>query len=249
MCFCVAGSRGCSAVTCKDAYSGEASEGRVRSCPGLLRRARPRRMAAAAQVAYVPQAAFIYNATVRENILFGLPYEEQRYQRALQAASLGPDLLLLTGARRPRHAGRPAAPGGALACVSCHCALPYPTLPCPCYLDACSAAPAHRSMSATRAQTLPLFAAGGPSPLFPNSSCSPPPASALQHSTLAVKATAAGRAAAGDLTELGDRGVNVSGGQKQRISLARASYANADVVLLDDPLSALDARVRGHRVG
>ena len=49
--------------------------------------------------------------------------------------------------------------------------------------------------------------------------------------------------AAGDLTELGDRGVNVSGGQKQRISLARAAYANTDVVLLDDPLSALDARV------
>lgn len=46
------------------------------------------------------------------------------------------------------------------------------------------------------------------------------------------------------MTELGDRGVNVSGGQKQRISLARASYANADVVLLDDPLSALDARAR-----
>jgi ABC-type transport system involved in cytochrome bd biosynthesis fused ATPase/permease subunit len=49
--------------------------------------------------------------------------------------------------------------------------------------------------------------------------------------------------AAGDLTELGDRGVNVSGGQKQRISLARATYADADVILLDDPLSALDAQV------
>ena len=49
--------------------------------------------------------------------------------------------------------------------------------------------------------------------------------------------------AAGDQTELGDRGVNVSGGQKQRISLARATYANADVILLDDPLSALDAQV------
>ena len=53
-----------------------------------------------------------------------------------------------------------------------------------------------------------------------------------------------GDCAAGDQTELGDRGVNVSGGQKQRISLARAAYANTDVVLLDDPLSALDARVR-----
>jgi ABC-type multidrug transport system fused ATPase/permease subunit len=49
--------------------------------------------------------------------------------------------------------------------------------------------------------------------------------------------------AAGDGTELGDRGVNVSGGQKQRISLARATYADADVILLDDPLSALDAQV------
>lgn len=41
----------------------------------------------------------------------------------------------------------------------------------------------------------------------------------------------------------GDRGITVSGGQKQRISIARALYAAADVVLLDDPLSALDARV------
>ena len=49
--------------------------------------------------------------------------------------------------------------------------------------------------------------------------------------------------AAGDLTELGERGVNVSGGQKQRISMARAIYSAPDVVLLDDPLSALDATV------
>ena len=59
-----------------------------------------------AQVAYVPQAAFIYNATVRENILFGLPYDEERYQRAVQAASLGPDLIQLPGAAAsslPRH--------------------------------------------------------------------------------------------------------------------------------------------------
>jgi len=45
----------------------------------------------------------------------------------------------------------------------------------------------------------------------------------------------------GDLTQIGERGVNLSGGQKQRIQLARALYQNADVYLLDDPFSAVDA--------
>ncbi|XP_027359214.1 ABC transporter C family member 10-like [Abrus precatorius] len=45
----------------------------------------------------------------------------------------------------------------------------------------------------------------------------------------------------GDLTEIGERGVNLSGGQKQRVQLARAFYQNADVYLLDDPFSAVDA--------
>jgi ATP-binding cassette subfamily C (CFTR/MRP) protein 1 len=47
----------------------------------------------------------------------------------------------------------------------------------------------------------------------------------------------------GDATEIGDRGVTLSGGQKQRVSIARAVYANADVYLLDDPLSAVDSHV------
>ncbi|KAJ6415090.1 hypothetical protein OIU84_003983 [Salix udensis] len=45
----------------------------------------------------------------------------------------------------------------------------------------------------------------------------------------------------GDLTEIGERGVNLSGGQKQRVQLARALYRNADIYLLDDPFSAVDA--------
>lgn len=45
----------------------------------------------------------------------------------------------------------------------------------------------------------------------------------------------------GDLTEIGERGVNLSGGQKQRIQLARALYQDADIYLLDDPFSAVDA--------
>ena len=51
---------------------------------------------------------------------------------------------------------------------------------------------------------------------------------------------------AGDGTEIGERGINLSGGQKQRVALARACYAQADVVLLDDPLSAVDAHVGRH---
>ncbi|UYV65681.1 ABCC1 [Cordylochernes scorpioides] len=50
----------------------------------------------------------------------------------------------------------------------------------------------------------------------------------------------------GDLTLYGDKGVNLSGGQRQRIGLARAVYQNADVYLLDDPFSAVDAQVSQH---
>ena len=48
----------------------------------------------------------------------------------------------------------------------------------------------------------------------------------------------------GDLTEIGEQGINLSGGQKQRLSIARALYSNADVYFMDDALSALDAQVR-----
>ena len=51
---------------------------------------------------------------------------------------------------------------------------------------------------------------------------------------------------AGDETEIGEKGINLSGGQKQRVSLARASYSNADIFLLDDPLSAVDSHVGKH---
>lgn len=50
--------------------------------------------------------------------------------------------------------------------------------------------------------------------------------------------------AAGDMSEIGERGINLSGGQKARLSLARAVYTNPDIILLDDPISALDAIVK-----
>ncbi|XP_054885537.1 canalicular multispecific organic anion transporter 1 [Poeciliopsis prolifica] len=98
-------------------------------------------------LAFVPQQAWIQNATLRDNILFGSPYEEQRFEDVLEACALGPDLKLLS---------------------------------------------------------------------------------------------------AGDLTEIGEKGINLSGGQKQRVSLARAAYSQADILLLDDPLSAVDSHVGKH---
>ncbi|KAM7195265.1 P-loop containing nucleoside triphosphate hydrolase protein [Rhypophila sp. PSN 637] len=49
-----------------------------------------------------------------------------------------------------------------------------------------------------------------------------------------------------DLTEIGERGITISGGQKQRLNIARAIYFNSDIVLMDDPLSAVDAHVGRH---
>ncbi|KAK3022450.1 hypothetical protein RJ639_047587, partial [Escallonia herrerae] len=92
-------------------------------------------------VAYVPQISWIYNATVRGNILFGAKFEPDRYWRAIDVTALQHDLDLLP--------------------------VKSPKL--------------------------------GPSLL--------------------------GR----DLTEIGERGVNISGGQKQRVSMARAVYSNSDV--------------------
>ena len=50
----------------------------------------------------------------------------------------------------------------------------------------------------------------------------------------------------GDETEIGEKGVTLSGGQRARISLARAVYSRADIILFDDPLSAVDSHVAAH---
>ena len=47
----------------------------------------------------------------------------------------------------------------------------------------------------------------------------------------------------GDMTHVGERGVSLSGGQRARVNLARAVYSDADIFLLDDPLSAVDVKV------
>jgi ABC-type bacteriocin/lantibiotic exporter with double-glycine peptidase domain len=47
-------------------------------------------------------------------------------------------------------------------------------------------------------------------------------------------------------TEIGEKGITLSGGQRQRICIARAAYEDSAVVLLDDPLSAVDAHVGHH---
>jgi ABC-type multidrug transport system fused ATPase/permease subunit len=90
------------------------------------------------------QTPWIQNATIRENILFGQPWDEERYWAAVRDSCLEPDLELLED---------------------------------------------------------------------------------------------------GDGTEIGEKGITLSGGQKQRVNIARAIYFNADIIALDDPLSALDAGV------
>lgn len=50
----------------------------------------------------------------------------------------------------------------------------------------------------------------------------------------------------GDMTVIGERGINISGGQRARLALARAVYARPDMYVLDDPLSAVDAHVKRH---
>lgn len=47
----------------------------------------------------------------------------------------------------------------------------------------------------------------------------------------------------GDMTEIGEKGINLSGGQKARVAIARGIFCNNDIYLLDDPISALDSHV------
>ncbi|XP_048236908.1 multidrug resistance-associated protein 1-like isoform X1 [Haliotis rufescens] len=98
-------------------------------------------------VAYVPQEAWIQNATLRDNITFGQEHHEKKYKKIVEACALTSDLEILPGK---------------------------------------------------------------------------------------------------DMIEIGEKGINLSGGQKQRVSLARAIYSDADIYLMDDPLSAVDSHVGKH---
>lgn len=68
--------------------------------------------------------------------------------------------------------------------------------------------------------------------------CSPAPCCYLPSAVVSLQMLPAG-----DASEIGEKGINLSGGQKHRVALARAVYASADVLLMDDPLSAVDAHV------
>ncbi|KAJ2662234.1 hypothetical protein IWW48_001974 [Coemansia sp. RSA 1200] len=98
-------------------------------------------------IVYVAQEAWLRNATIRENILFGEPYDLERYEEVLRICALKPDLRIL---------------------------------------------------------------------------------------------------AAGDMSEVGERGIALSGGQKQRVALARAVYSSRRILLIDDCLSAVDAHTSKH---
>ncbi|KAK1798739.1 hypothetical protein P4O66_007035, partial [Electrophorus voltai] len=122
-------------------------------------------------VAYVPQQAWIQNATVQDNVLFGWDRKKSWYHRVLEACALLPDLDIL--------------PAG----------------------------------DATEIGEKVLR-----------------PCTLLSGHVFKVIVEVFVRAC----------GLNLSGGQKQRVSLARAVYRKADLYLLDDPLSAVDAHVGQH---
>ncbi|KAF5002170.1 hypothetical protein FGRMN_546 [Fusarium graminum] len=98
-------------------------------------------------VAYVGQTPWLESASLRDNILFGLPFVEERYNQVIEVCALKKDLEILTD---------------------------------------------------------------------------------------------------GDKTELGANGINLSGGQKWRVTLARAIYSRAEILVMDDVFSAVDAHVGRH---
>ena len=67
------------------------------------------------QVAYVPQSAFIFNASVKDNILFGLPHDPARYEHAIKASALDTDLRNMPGETLARRGHTLPSPLDALA--------------------------------------------------------------------------------------------------------------------------------------
>lgn len=53
-------------------------------------------------IAYVPQQAWIQNATLKDNILFGIPYDKKRYDRIIEACALKPDLDMLPAGKETK---------------------------------------------------------------------------------------------------------------------------------------------------
>jgi len=119
------------------------------------------------KVSYASQEPWVFSATIRDNITFGVKFNRTNYNKVVQACALDK--------------------------ASIHYSLCFP----PHYMVLCFT---------TLLQDIDKFENG-------------------------------------DLTLVGDRGVTLSGGQKARINLARAVYRDADIYLLDDPLSAVDAAV------
>ena len=89
--------------------------------PGVTRsRAQPCRLGVPqGSVAYIPQQAWIQNATLRDNILFSSAYEPERYDRIVEACALGPDLDILPGGDLTE-IGEKVAPRAVQANAACH---------------------------------------------------------------------------------------------------------------------------------
>ncbi|GFO45546.1 multidrug resistance-associated protein 9, partial [Plakobranchus ocellatus] len=165
-------------------------------------------------VAYVPQQAWLTQGTLRENILFGEPYEEDRYHQVVQACALTEDFA--------------SFPSGDVT-----------------QMDLTSGTV---TVSGQPVAYVPQQAWLTQGTLRENILFGEPYEEDRYHQVVQACALTEDFASfpSGDATQIGECGSTLSGGQKQRLSLARAAYSKHDLVLLDDPLSAVDIHLARH---
>uniref|UniRef100_A0A182J6S8 ABC-type glutathione-S-conjugate transporter n=1 Tax=Anopheles atroparvus TaxID=41427 RepID=A0A182J6S8_ANOAO len=201
-------------------------------------------------IAYVPQQAWIQNATLRDNILFGKPFDQKKYDNVIDCCALRPDLAMLPGGDTTEIGEKGInLSGGQKQRVALARAV-YADAEVYLFDDPLSAVDAHVGKHIFEKVVGPsgMLAWIQNATLRDNILFGKPFDQKKYDNVIDCCALRPDLAMlpGGDTTEIGEKGINLSGGQKQRVALARAVYADAEVYLFDDPLSAVDAHVGKH---